>query len=659
MPISLKEISRYFAPVGAIMLFTAALLWLGKENFLVFHLLAELFPILISLMMFAIAYSTRDLGAIGSLPLIAVGYVWVGLLDMAHVFTYKGMNLIAGADANMATQFWIAARFLEACILAAVPWFISRKRPFTSLYLNPIFLLSAIAALATVTAIVKGYFPTCYIPGAGLTAFKVVTEYIVIVICLIAAAGFITMRAQFRKSEFSLLILSVALTIIAEFCFTQYVSVYALSNQLGHIFKIYSFACVFAALILSNIRHPYEQLHQSKDTLAKALTDAKKANRAKSEFLASMSHELRTPLNAVLGYNQLLLLDPQNSLSEKQKEYLGHVGTAANHLLELIVDLLDLSRIEADRVVIYPESFPADLIIDETVAHVRPMAAGRSVSIEKVAADTPAPPQLHTDKTRFRQILLNILTNAIKYNVEGGRVIISQEPAGEGYWRVKVTDTGPGIPLERQTELFKLFHRAVDNAEHAVDGLGIGLAVSKSLAERMGGDIDFESAPGEGSCFWIDLPLASNNNALVWTESLCTGIDPIDRDHQLIFSMVNRVSRHDCPDEELYKVLQEMISYTGHHFRREEAIMEACDYPDQEDHQQAHRALETQLNDLARMYDKTGDRLHLLALKKFLKSWWEEHILKVDKTLIDYTRGREAEIRKALSAQDPAPPMMK
>jgi len=229
---------------------------------------------------------------------------------------------------------------------------------------------------------------------------------------------------------------------------------------------------------------------------------AEAANRSKSEFLSRMSHELRTPLNAVLGFSQLLQLD---ELSSEQEQSVRQITRGGRHLLDLINEILDISQIETGTLALSPEAVPIRALIAETLDLLRPLAAERGITL--LSDGTPPEPPVHVfaDRQRLKQILLNLVGNGIKYNREGGTVSIACAEPSAGTLRVQVTDTGPGIAAEHLELLFTPFERL--GAERTtIEGTGIGLALSRRLAEVMGGTLGVESTPGRGSTFWVDFP---------------------------------------------------------------------------------------------------------------------------------------------------------
>jgi PAS domain S-box-containing protein len=263
--------------------------------------------------------------------------------------------------------------------------------------------------------------------------------------------------------------------------------------------------------------------------------EVERANRLKSEFLASMSHELRTPLHTIIGFAELLSEEIEGQLSGKQKRFVGHIHRDSLHLLELINDILDLSKIEAGRLDLRRELFYLEPALDEVLASIRPQGAGKLLAIE---THVPASLALAADRVRFKEILYNLLSNAVKFTPQGGRISV-EAVRRENHGEISVADTGVGIPVEEQALIFDAFHQAGSTTKGVREGTGLGLAITRRLVEQHGGRIWVESEPGKGSRFTFTLPLelpASQDNSKTRERQLVLVIDDELSARELIIS---------------------------------------------------------------------------------------------------------------------------
>ena len=252
---------------------------------------------------------------------------------------------------------------------------------------------------------------------------------------------------------------------------------------------------------------------QAEKELIESKEEAERANNAKSEFLSRMSHELRTPLNAILGFGQLVQSNPDEELTELQKGNLGHIMQAGKHLLELINEVLNLSRVEAGQFSITNENLNASLVMEECIAQIKPLADKKNIQISNRLSQQ-GNYFIRADHKAFTQIMLNLLSNAVKYNIESGVITVDGGASGNDQVWIGVSDDGPGISNENIREIFEPFNR-LGQEFGDIKGTGIGLSISKSLAEQMDGSLSAECELGKGYFFKLELPAANRESVNV------------------------------------------------------------------------------------------------------------------------------------------------
>ena len=243
-----------------------------------------------------------------------------------------------------------------------------------------------------------------------------------------------------------------------------------------------------------------------REMLELAKEDAESGNRAKSKFLSSISHELRTPLNAIIGFSQLLEMD--KNLGEEQRSKVSHIYRASEHLLALISQVLDLSKVDSGQIELNIERIELDGLFADCESLMKPVAADHGVSTEFQHPEKPI--YFYADKLRVKQVLLNLISNAIKYNKPQGTVKVTFDELSDEKLRISVKDTGLGIAKHLQPDLFEAFNR-LGNESSTKEGTGIGLVITRELVQLMGGTIDFESEENAGSKFWIELNRIATN----------------------------------------------------------------------------------------------------------------------------------------------------
>jgi sigma-B regulation protein RsbU (phosphoserine phosphatase) len=250
-----------------------------------------------------------------------------------------------------------------------------------------------------------------------------------------------------------------------------------------------------------------EEVRREREGRVRAVEGAGAADDASDRALATLSHDLRSPLNAIDSYAELMEMAILGPVSERQTEALGRIRMSGRHLLAVLENVLEMTRLSAGAVRIHATSVPVDAVVEEAVLMVRPSAAVKTQSLTVARAPSIT---LRADADRLRQVLVNLIGNAVKYTRPSGAIRIGAfiaESDGRRWGVVEVADTGPGIPAEMLQAIFQPYYRLPDAAADAPEGLGLGLAISRELIRKMGGDIEVESEPGRGSSFRIRLPL--------------------------------------------------------------------------------------------------------------------------------------------------------
>jgi signal transduction histidine kinase len=245
-----------------------------------------------------------------------------------------------------------------------------------------------------------------------------------------------------------------------------------------------------------------EDVNEGRKELERANKELAKLDRMKSMFIASMSHELRTPLNSIIGFTGIILQGMTGVLNEKQTDHLSRVFNSAKHLLALITDIIDISKIEAGRIDVYPEEFALPEIVDEAIMNIQPQLKAKNLALE---VDVPSELQMNTDRKRLLQCVINYLSNAVKFTEQGGIKIIAREIDGEV--EIRVSDTGIGIARQDIPKLFKSFERLESHLRVKAGGTGLGLYLTRKLTtELLKGKIQVESEEGKGSTFGLRIP---------------------------------------------------------------------------------------------------------------------------------------------------------
>lgn len=585
------------------------LYFLSNSNYLLFHSAAEVFSIVIAFSIFVIAWNSRHFIDNNYLILIGIAYLFVGSIDLLHTLAYEGMGVFPGHDADLATQLWISARYLESLSLLAAPLLLQRKLHIKII----ISIYSLTIGLLLISIFYLKIFPTAFIEGEGLTHFKIISEYVISLMLLGAMWLLFKHRNNFSFQVFKLMVASIVITIASEMAFTLYTDTYGIANMIGHMLKIISFYLIYKALIETGLRSPYDllfrNLKQSEERWATTLasigdaviatdetgritfmnvmaenltgwssteaayrpisevlhiinektrevvdnpvnviiqegnivnladyttlvqkdgneipiddsgapirdeegritgvvlvfrdvTEKRKTEQIKDEFIGLVSHELRTPMTIITG--SLNVAMDERVSPDDSKELIQQAADSSEGLAQILDNMVELSRYQSDRLRLSVTRTNIGQLIRNIVEAEKNHLNNHSISLE-IADDLPS---IDADETRIRQIIRNLLNNAVKYSSPNTEIHVSVEKK-DNYIQVSISDKGNGISPEDQVRLFQPFERLQQRSANK-PGLGLGLLVCRRLVEAHGGQIWVESKVGEGSTFYFSLPV--------------------------------------------------------------------------------------------------------------------------------------------------------
>ena len=467
-------------------------------SYLLFHSLIEMFSVVIACGIFMLAWNSRRFMDNDYLLFVGIAYLFIGALDMVHTLAYKGMGVFQGFGANLPTQLWIAARYTESLSLLIAPLLLGRK-------LKPKFLIfgyTVAISLLLGTIFYWDIFPDCFVTGIGLTPFKKVSEYVISLILLASISLLLRKRKHLNRRVLHLLVASIIVTVASELAFTFYIDLYGLPNLVGHFLKLVSFYIIYQAIIRTGLVKPYNLLFRE---LSAANAKLSGVNRHKDVFLADMSHELRTPLTAILGISEVLQMEIHGSLNEEQLQALQRIEESGRHLLDLINDILDISKIEAGKLGLEMDTVSVESVCQDSLQFIKESAQKKRLRISTSFHSGLA--TFQADERRLKQILVNLLSNAVKFTPDGGTIGLEVvDDLEKETILFAVWDTGIGIPADQMKHLFQPFVQLDNSPSRQHKGTGLGLALTRRLAELHGGSISVESVVGKGSRFTISLP---------------------------------------------------------------------------------------------------------------------------------------------------------
>ena len=462
------------------------LVLIESANFLLFHSLVEIFSVVVASAVFIVAWNSRRRLETDFLLIVGVAYAVVAVFDTLHMLSYPGMSVFRTGGADLSTQLWIAARYVEAGSLVVASLFVGpdplggrfsfgRRRRDTA------FLVGGYVALTglLLAAILGGVFPTTYADG-GLTPFKIYSEYAVVGLLSVALAQLYRHRQAFDRRVYSYLTAGTLLTIGGELFFTVYVSVYGLSTVAGHFLKIASFYLIYLAVVKTAISDPqdvlFRQLQQERNRLANREEQLARKNRRLDQFASIVSHDLRNPLNVAAGRIELARTDPDDD------DHLSAAVAAIDRMERLIDDVLALAR--------------EGKTVDETEpVEIAPLArtCWESVHTGGAGLRVETDRTVRADERRLRQVFENLFRNAVEHGGEDVTVTVGSLADGGFY----VEDDGPGLPADSREAVFEPGYST------ATDGTGFGLNIVREIVQAHGWEIEAREAAGGGARFEI------------------------------------------------------------------------------------------------------------------------------------------------------------
>jgi signal transduction histidine kinase/ActR/RegA family two-component response regulator len=450
-----------------------------------------------------------------ALAVLAAGYVFTGIVAAAHMLTFPGLFAPTGLlGAGPQTTAWLYMFWHGGFpgFVVAYAWLKGKAEPTApaasaarGAYLAITASVTLAVAVTLLATVGQGLLPVI-MRGHGYTS------NLLAVITTTWALSLVALVTLWRRRPHSVLDLWLMVVMCAWLFDIALAGVlnagrFDLGFYAGRIYGWLAATFVLVVLLVENARL-YARLVVANEALAvevaerrRAEDEADAASRAKSEFLSRMSHELRTPLNSVIGFGQLLEMD---RLTEEQKEAVERILSAGRHLLGLINEVLEISRIEAGVLRMSLEPVPVAETIESAVSLVRPLADKRAIHLQVALPSLDR--HVVADRQRLQQVLLNLLSNAVKYNREAGRIAVACAD-GAGRLTIQVTDTGHGVGPTELQRLFTPFER-LGAETSGIEGTGLGLSLSRRLVEAMGGRLTMESQVGVGSTLTVDLAVA-------------------------------------------------------------------------------------------------------------------------------------------------------
>ena len=521
--------------VGVAAAVTLGLYASSLYSYILFHSLIEIVTIAVAFTVFILSWHTRRYFENDYLRLLGIGYGFIALIDLLHTLAYKGMGVFPGYDANLPTQLWIAARYLQAVTLFAAPYFVER-----GVSDRAIFGGYAAATAVLVVTVYTGSFPDCYIEGAGLTLFKVSSEYVISAVLLVSLYLFYRKRKYFNGRIFFLIAASIFCTVISEMAFTAYLSVYGFANLAGHFAKLAAFYLIYRAILVTGLQEPFDlifrDLKQAEEALQKSLDATEEEVRTRTAELRQLNQELEARIAAEVARSRekdhILIQQSRLAAMGEMVHNIAHQWRQPLNALAIVI-----GNIHAD----FRDGVVTNETLDKAVATARRLIDGMTTTIDEFRDFfRPDSEEVHFEvagavrdaislvdaamkhnrigleydleegllvsghPNQYAQAVLNVLVNAkeamVGRQVQDGRIRLKLTSTG-GDAELTIDDEGGGIPEDILPKIFDPYFTTKEQ------GSGIGLYMAKMIIEKaMGGHVETMNA-GNGARLIFRIPL--------------------------------------------------------------------------------------------------------------------------------------------------------
>ncbi|TFG16743.1 MAG: hypothetical protein EU533_08770, partial [Promethearchaeota archaeon] len=458
--------------------------------------LAELFSIIIAFMIFIIGLNARKSYENPFFMVLSISFFSIGIIDLFHTLSYEGMQIFLGYDANLPTQLWIVARYVQAISLIFATMVINKKIKYATL-----FIAYSVITFMLIAIIFLKYFPTCYIESQGLTPFKIISEYIIIAVLGLSIYNLYRNQEPFQSRILNFIIIAIVITILSELFFTFYISVYGISNYIGHVFKIIAFFLFYKEIIQIAFKDPvnflYKKLKQSESDYREAYLNA---NFYKDLF----THDISNIFQVI--YSSIELAKLQRNI--KSEELISRIEKQLKKGSELIDNIRKFSEIET-------ADLPIEIVdvkrnLEESLNLLKLSFEDKNIETKIIlqGKNTNA-----LSNELIDEIFMNLLTNAVKYNnndpIEIEGVFSEVVFKNRNYIKIEIKDNGIGIPDEKKDVIFEKGNKTLKGGK----GLGFGLSLVRTVIKKLNGKIWVEDRikgnHSDGSNFTILLPSAN------------------------------------------------------------------------------------------------------------------------------------------------------